>query len=635
MPQKRKINERARGKHVGHACEGHLRGLLTHLDAVSPDQIARKLPFASPVEPDAVLISPQNKVRAIVIVAYWENARNSDSKYYRTRTEYLEVLRAAELYPSSFEKDFRVITVLYGAANGWKEKLLSDMNTQCSPMIFLPRIPGCDWQALIESAYQRYLNRWEGGHTDAREHVEREVKLEVLDSNSMLLLSEIEAALKAPRNANQQQLVRISASRIPIAQVSTRYRQPLSILSLFRPEEINAWRASRNLASGTLVQDFALRAYFLDMGSLSVTTSIRRDVIVRFHPRQAIEQDGRYAPRLPDFDKWEHLTSEDLSWILGAHRERTRSPSSVFRGGTFDQCAGNYRQISAALVEGLPRLIESLHDRKLECFSEAMLTAILTQPETWHPAADSARMCPLWSLAVCALATAANLRKIRSDFTSRRVDVPSIPDAIALFRAISPFIIEVEELLTETLGYLQSISTGDLENLAKRERPRLFSISEPCSWLADYYNTLTTNPSHNPLNEVLSQYLTKRFPGVRWFGWPTRRSVSASVVLGDAGGRRQWAMASLDGECLVCGEVKTVTANHWGDKSKEIYDRIGELNRAAHIEEREVLSILLFDGDLGREALEELQTGIAHKEIWTVDEVLEELRRDTHDGLER
>jgi len=94
-------------------------------------------------------------------------------------------------------------------------------------------------------------------------------------------------------------------------------------------------------------------------------------------------------------------------------------------------------------------------------------------------------------------------------------------------------------------------------------------------------------------------------------------------------------MASLDGECLVCGEVKTVTANHWGDKSKEIYDRIGELNRAAHIEEREVLSILLFDGDLGREALEELQTGIAHKEIWTVDEVLEELRRDTHDGLER
>lgn len=449
----------------------------------------------------------------------------------------------------------------------------------------------------------------------------------------MLLLAEIEAALKAPRNANQKQLVRTSAARIPIAQVSTRYRQPLGILSLFRPEEINAWRASRNLASSELVQAFALRAYFLDMGKLSITTSIRKDLIVRFHPRQAIEQDCRYAPHLPDFDKWESMASEDVNWILEAHRERTRCPSSVFRGGTFDQCAGNYRQISTALVEGLPRLIESLQDGNPQIFSEAMLTAILTEPETWHPAAGSARMCPLWSLAVCALATAANQRKLRSDFTSRRVDAPSSSDSIALFRAISPFIIAVEKLLTETLGYLESISTGDLENLAKCERPRLFSISEPCSWLADFYNTLTTNSSHNPLNEVLSRYLTTRFPETNWFGWPARRSVSASVVLGDAGGRRQWAMAGVDREVLVCGEVKAVTANHWGDKSKEIYDRIAELNRAAQTEDREVLSILLFDGDLGTEALAELQTGIAHDEIWTVDEVLAELRNPATDAL--
>lgn len=635
MPNKRTINDRARGKHVGHACEGHLRGLLTHLPGVTPDQITRTLPFESPVEPDAVLLSLDNRVRAVFIVAYWENSDNSHIKYYRTRTEYLEVLRAAELDPSRFDEGFTVITVLYGAANGWKEKLLNDMANQCAPMVFVPRISGCDWQSLVGFAYRTYLDRWEAGYTDAREYVEHAVGLDTLDSNCILLLSEIASALLAPRIAHQEQPARSSPARIPSAQVSTRYRQPLGILSLFRPEEINAWRASRNLASEALVQDFALRAHFLDMGKLSVTTSIRRDVIVSFHPRQAIEPDGRYAPHLPDFEKWERLASEDLSWILDAHRERTGSTSSVFRGGTYDQCAGNYRQIAAALLEGIPSLIESLHNGNTQRFSETMLAASLTEPETWHPALGNASMCPLWSIAVCALAIAVNKRKIRSDFTSRRLDVPSGPDSMALFRAISPVNIAVQTLLTETLNYLESIYKGDLESLAKCERPRMFSISEPCSWLADHYNTLTTSSSHNPLNEVLSQYLTTRFPDVDWFGWPTRRSVSASVVLGDAGGRRQWAMAGVDGECLVCGEVKTVTANHWGDKSKEIYDRIGELNRAAHIEEREVLSILLFDGDLGREALEELQTGIAHKEIWTVDEVLEELRRDTHDGLER
>ena len=40
----------------------------------------------------------------------------------------------------------------------------------------------------------------------------------------------------------------------------------------------------------------------------------------------------------------------------------------------------------------------------------------------------------------------------------------------------------------------------------------------------------------------------------------------------------------------------------------------------------ESLSILVFDGDLSPQNIQELNSGIAHDEIWTVDEVIADMR---------
>ena len=143
--------------------------------------------------------------------------------------------------------------------------------------------------------------------------------------------------------------------------------------------------------------------------------------------------------------------------------------------------------------------------------------------------------------------------------------------------------------------------------------------------MADFYNTLTTNPSHNPLNEILLRWLTMRFPALEWRGWPNQRGTGPSVS--DDGGRRQWTFVSRTDALVICAEAKSVTANNWGNKSKEIFDRVAELRTACASAGIECLTLLMFDGDLSQDNLRELSSGIAHDEIWGVDEVPAKLEK--------
>lgn len=625
MAKKRELNERARGKHIGHACEGHLRGLLAHLPGVDLPMVTRELPFSSPVDPDAVLLSRTGKVRAVFVVAYWEEAGSSHKKMHRTRTEYFEILRIREDGPQHFEHDFQIVTVLYGTDGGWKDLVLSDLGEQCPPLIFLPSVRSCRWKTIVDWSFGEYVARWESGHSDAREYVETVMAKSEPDGNDKALLTALRAALSSGAQPQHSLGERSVATRVPSTPVRTRYRQPLGILSLFEPAELEGWLARRNVNDSAAAMQFAVRALFLDMGSLSKTTSIRRNVVFHFHPRRAVEKDGRYAPHRPDFKLWQSLEVSELQSILEAHRSRTENPTSVFRGGAFDQCAGNFRDITTALVDELPVVIRAIKANNGNRFKDAMQHATLTGPDQWHPARGHAHMCPAWSFTVCALAIVVNSRGLRSRFNARRQVSPSSVESAALLSELQPVAAQVVEVLEEVLLFLEHLRNADMATLIHQDRPRLLDLDEPCSWLADLYNTLTTNSSHNPLNEVLWRYLNHRFPEGNWHGWPQRRSISASAGLGDAGGRRQWGFVGMVRDMVVCAEVKSVTANNWGNKSKELYDRVGELNRAARTANTKVLSIMLFDGDLAADALAELRTGIAHDEILTVDEVIAEL----------
>jgi hypothetical protein len=82
------------------------------------------------------------------------------------------------------------------------------------------------------------------------------------------------------------------------------------------------------------------------------------------------------------------------------------------------------------------------------------------------------------------------------------------------------------------------------------------------------------------------------------------------------------ALPAASGHPLVLSEVKSVTANHWGDKSKEIYARAAVTRQAASIANREVVLIGVLDGDVDTGALRELATGLGYDIVLTARELL-------------
>lgn len=632
MPTSRTIEEKSLGKHVGHACEGHLRGILKRWATARGYEVLRALPFEFHVNPDAVVVDAQDRVALVFIVAYWNNARNSDSKLYRTRSEYVAAKSAITDSAEHFVKSAKVLTVIYGAPGGWKEKILVDLRSTCSPCLYLPDSLGPKAsEALVEEAFAVYAEHWQSGKSASREHTEKffsEQSRLSTPSKALLTLLEKEIAKKEPAPATPSAAgnARIQV-RLPAQPIRTRYRQALGVLSLFKDEEIRAWRErnARTPLDG-LAKDFAVRAAFLglvDVHKVKSLTGARIDVRPR-RPVRVVGQTEQYAPDLLDFESWEEIPVDKLLDALRAHRERTRKPGSVFRGGAFDQTAGNWADVATLAAREIPPLLSAITRRDKTGVARALQSAASVRPEGWHPAHGTACAFPLWALAACTVAIAKQDRAVRSSFDARRQAAPAADDA----RALATALLDVDgaaDVLGEVVPFLVTLATRALSQIASAPRPRLFSLAEPCSWTADLYNTLTTNSSHNPLAGAVLGWLAQRFPGYEWKGWPQRRSVSISEAIGSSVGRRQWQFigsAKAKSQPVIAAEVKSITANHWGDKSKELYDRVAESRAAAKSQGISIRCIGVLDGDVGREEFAELATGIGYDEVYSIKEVL-------------
>ncbi|MCP4542414.1 MAG: hypothetical protein GY832_35270 [Chloroflexi bacterium] len=638
MNPRREISERAIGKHIGHACEGHLGGILTHLPDVSQNQVTRRLSFDFPVEPDIVLLDESEKVRAVLIVAFWDNAHNSDAKFYRTRLEYNEMVRAYQEHLDRFSDSFALITFIYGSEGGWKEQILEDLAVQCAPLIFLPSmLGGGGARDIVQRAFDVYREVWESGCSNTREEVEKRFAESDLTSDEIDLLEAIQGMLSVgTRDKMLENASRSSDSVIvPDGSFNTRLRQGLGVLSLFAPEEIEAWLSSGQQLANNLCENFARRAFFLDMGIFAERKSLLGS-FAHFALRRPVrvENDREvYAPALPDFRDWTRIDYDSISKILKSHRLRTHNPTNVFRGGTYDQIAGNWKEICHHLTTDMPVLINALEDGKREDFAHVLCNEKPVTAPDWHPGHSMSYHFPLWAFAVCAVAIERNRRSVRGAFNARRQEQPTLEEAEGLFEVC--YSESIGSLLRGLVEFSRILQAGELLDLCKVERPLLLSLDEPCSWIADFYNTLATNSSHNPLNEVVYLWLRSKFPDLEWHGWPKRRSRSLRQVVGPVTGRRQWQFIGIDqAERMFCAaEVKSITQNHWGDKSKELYDRVAETRAGAREIGWQNHTVCVLDGDIGTEQIEELKTGIGHDEIVCIDQLLEEYQEyDKPDG---
>lgn len=655
------ISERAIGKHIGHACEGHLRGILSHVQGISTELLVRQLPFRFPVNPDSVVLSDTGKIRAVFIVAFWANADNSHMKFYRTRMEYQELLRAKYEHPEWFTDESVVATVIYGAPEGWKARILEDMAEQCSPFVFLPSVLSADISTqIVQRAFDIYKSAWESGRSNVREVVENYIANATLDPNEEMLLQILSGLLPGsnrsdtwrttgtkgePGNLSTQnnqkptaRIIRNPTSEtiystrntenmiVPSRSFKTRLRQGLGLLSLFSLGEIAAWLTSRPQMEDVNSQDFARRAFFLDLGTFSERRRLVGSTVV-FQLRRPYRTVGNtevYAPDLLDFEDWTRLDIALIDRLLSIHQLKTTNPTSVFVGGAYDQIAGNWHDICARVSDIAPRIVTALKLDFQEDFVDALCNEKPVTAPVWHPAYGMAWHYPNWAFTASALAIAENRREIRSTYDARRQNAPSIAEASNLYeqcRGRQDIVVLLEEII-DFCGILRQTEMLALSNVI---RPRLLSLDEPCSWVADFYNTLTTNSSHNPLNGVVHLWLINRYPDLVWHGWPDNRSRSLQQVDSSIPGRRQWQFIGIARKAkqFVAAEVKSITQNNWGNKSKELYDRVSEARTAATSIGWQCHTICVIDGDLGAEQIAELRTGIGHDEIVGIDDLIE------------
>jgi hypothetical protein len=135
---------------------------------------------------------------------------------------------------------------------------------------------------------------------------------------------------------------------------------------------------------------------------------------------------------------------------------------------------------------------------------------------------------------------------------------------------------------------------------------------------------ITTNKTHNPLLPTLLTWLQAiRFPGWSYLGWPSVRSVPLSRLPGVRGvDRIQWQVILHTDQQCVLAEARTITSNNWGNKSKELYDRVAASRRVLTDSGWNVRTICVLDGDLESDAVRELQSGLGFDETYSFAEVV-------------
>lgn len=620
----------SQGKHIGHAVEAHCRGIAQQIAVGKQLTVSRTNTLNLPVDTDVVLVDASGRVRAIVIVAYNSDGDDTDRrldhsshKFYRSRLEYNEALRARNDNPAAFHPHFVIVTVLYGTRAGWKTQLLGELLRQCAPLLFLPDTLGdSTCTKMVANAYRLYEASRERPSEAVAEHYER-ATLTGADAKFRLQLeAEIDGGWKHTAAA---------ALRVPpaglgtagvIAPFRSRLRQGLSMVSLFRDTEIDAWlsRLQPPQPVSAEAEAFIRRATFLDLVTIQSRKSILGTSTIA-EPRRPFDVHNEYQPHRPDFDDWTRVPRGALSSILTAHRALPPGNES-FRAGGYDQAFGNYRRIAEICVELTPSLIVAINRGNQKAVA-ALLSRRDRQvgAEAWHPCGGG-EFCfsAFWSVAVAAIATAL---ESRAEFRRYEFRVTAPPSDIA--RQLSEQLIlnkaSVVPLFEELSSFLAILLDGPLSALSGLDRPALLDLDSATSWSAAAYLSVTTNPSHNPMSGVVYEWLRRR--GLTSLqGFPGSRGVAVSTMTAKGATRIEWTIAGRRGGTVVFAEPRSITANNLGNKSKELYDRIAQTRAAAKSASVNVHLVGVLDGDFDEVTLAEFGSRIGYDEIVSADKVI-------------
>lgn len=640
MPRNaRTIPPRSIGQHIGYAVEANCRGLLCSvIDGRLGMSVHRELPFEFHVRPDAVVVE-RGKIRALFIVAYNTVAANSNMKFYRTRSEYRAIVSAVEKWPGRFHPRFFCSVVLYGTASGWKAEILEDLATDCAPLLFLPLEIGerlADKQ--VASVFKVYRERFEQGRADAADKVEELSRGQsfCMDETIGRRLHSLLVNRAAGSKSRKPNKTHKSHVRVPDPFCS-RFRQGLGLASLFADRQLEFLADGRCHKSPTDDELEALRRLrLLDLGTVRLVVGISGPRGISINLRERLESRGGSVEQVayrPDFSDWKKLDPLNRTALLQSHRAIPIAHPRVFRSGANEQAASNVDGYLELWANKTRQVVNFLRKPTPEALVElaSLITDSSLSPASWHPCGRIGVAAPLWELTASALRCSVQLDSGQEvsmiPLPVRRPERVSSRDVSAWLRQsiahASPVV--AAELIEEVGGFSRNLLGGGLSVIVSAPQPRLLSLPLRDSWSNALYRAITTNKTHNPLLATLVEWFNSGdYRGWTRLGWPAVRSVGLNRLPGVAdAGRIQWQCILYHGRECILAEARTITANNWGNKSKEMYDRIAASQKILELSGWKVRVVCVLDGDFGADAATELRSGIGFDETYSFAEVVE------------
>lgn len=382
------------------------------------------------------------------------------------------------------------------------------------------------------------------------------------------------------------------------------------MLNLFSLDEITGYldNHQRDLLSFDTQMGirFIKRAVFLDMGTVCRVNRVgagpRGIPFFRFYLRSPVDESGKTVVHQPDFASWTKYKREKITGIIKYHSMLPAVNEKSFFAGGLDQAMGNLDGFSGGLVR-LRKWISTAKSSSnpLESLADNLAGEKPTfRSDSNVNLSDDFSSCIAWSIAVACCAISLRDRSVFRDFEIRKKTSPSKSESLKLSREILKHEsnkLAISSRIDSALDFCRLIQGESWHRLADAKRPELISWDVSTSWTSWWYGAITTNPSYNPLSSLARVMAESKFPGYSFLGFPKKRSAPLTLICPKTTENLEWNIIAVNGNSCAFVEPRSITKNHLGDKSKEIFDRIGQSRLACVDAEITDKYIGILDGD--------------------------------------
>tara|TARA_B100000686_G_scaffold354535_1_gene465309 strand:- start:5053 stop:6906 length:1854 start_codon:yes stop_codon:yes gene_type:complete len=613
------------GKHEGHAVESVIKGICNWICKKKGENFTvirkdHRLPLTMDTD---IVIKEKNIIQSIIMISHSDNDNYSHRKVKRLNEEYVEVV-SLHLTKHKFllSNSFRIVNFIFGMPSGWKESQIIEMKEEMSPTIFLPEI-------ISPSNYDKFISTCMKLYSENPREVESKVQnnpkiIKIFDTlaphleknvfdneiyNNLNILKGIEK-----RKTSKEKL----PSYLTPKSFNTRYRQGLSMLGVFSTSEqeflfnkMNQWidPDSLSLAEKEIIR----RIKWLDYCTFE--KNIKNLIILK--PKIGDRES------LPDFSQpYKTLNYNKSNDIINILDDYALKNSSTFAAGIQCLSIGNYEKVVPAIKEAAELLIDFINKKKKDFFNILKNDIpLIPDKNRWKHSNKKMMVLRTWLISLLVVLTKNRNLLSKLDFKAAKPFQRS--DQKILMKELKGLDnkLLVKEL-ENTISFFDDLFSNDVNKILGSDRPLTFDFNTPGSWAQRLYFVLTSHAAYNPINVILYlSIIDKRHKGKK-FGFPEKLAVPLSHVMTTTESSIKFRHLVQEDNIIHVYEAFSITANHIGDKSKELFNRIGKAKRAAADSKNQIIFHGLFDGDFNSQVIKEFISEDRYDEFISIEDAI-------------